>query len=47
MHDFFYPESIAVFGVSDRPSNLAKEMVANLVRFGFKGKVFPIGGHPA
>ncbi len=46
MHAFFYPESIAVFGVSDRPSNLAKEMVANLVRFGFKGEVFPIGSHP-
>ena len=45
MRHFFYPESIAVFGVSDRPSNLAKSIVCNLFRFGFRGDVFPIGNH--
>jgi acetyltransferase len=45
MRHFFYPESIAVFGVSDRPSNLARSIVANLLRFGFRGDVFPIGNH--
>ncbi|MGD0230408.1 MAG: acetate--CoA ligase family protein [Syntrophorhabdales bacterium] len=45
MRHFFYPESIAVFGVSDRPSNLAKSIVGNLFRFGFRGDVFPIGNH--
>jgi len=45
MRHFFYPEGIAVFGVSDRPSNLAKDIVSNLVRFGFRGDVFPIGSH--
>jgi acetyltransferase len=45
MRHFFYPESIAVFGVSDRPSNLAKSIVGNLFRFGFRGGVFPIGNH--
>ena len=45
MRHFFYPESIAVFGVSDGPSNLAKSIVGNLLRFGFRGDVFPIGNH--
>ena len=45
MHHLFYPESIAVFGVSDRPSNLASRIVGNLFRFGFRGDVFPLGSH--
>lgn len=45
MRSFFYPENIAVFGVSDRPSNFGKIIVGNLVRSGFRGGVFPIGGH--
>jgi acetyltransferase len=45
MRHFFYPESIAVFGVSDRPSNLAKSIVGNLFLFGFRGDVFPMGSH--
>lgn len=43
MEKFFYPESIAVFGVSDMPSNLARIIVENLVRFGFRGDVYPMG----
>lgn len=43
MEKFFYPESIAVFGVSDTPSNLARVIVENLVRFGFHGEVYPVG----
>ncbi|OPY69350.1 MAG: succinyl-CoA synthetase subunit alpha [Syntrophorhabdaceae bacterium PtaU1.Bin034] len=45
MHTFFYPDSIAVFGVSDRPSNLAGRIIGNLSRFGFQGKVYPVGKH--
>jgi acetyltransferase len=45
MRHFFYPESIAVFGVSDRPSNLAKSIVGNLFSFGFRGDVFPMGSY--
>jgi len=37
MRKFFYPESIAVFGVSDRPSNLARSIVVNLHCLGFRG----------
>ncbi|MBP1748612.1 MAG: CoA-binding domain protein [Deltaproteobacteria bacterium] len=43
MEKFFYPESIAVFGVSDTPSNLARVIVENLARFGFRGDVYPVG----
>lgn len=43
MDKFFYPRSIAVFGVSDTPSNLARVIVENLARFGFRGDVYPVG----
>ncbi len=43
MEKFFYPESIAVFGVSEAQSNLARVIVENLVRFGFRGDVYPVG----
>ncbi len=43
MKKFFYPESVAVFGVSDSQTNLARVIVQNLIRSGFKGAVYPIG----
>lgn len=43
MEKFFYPESIAVFGVSETKSNLARVIVENLVRFGFRGEIYPVG----
>lgn len=43
MKAFFHPESIAVFGVSESPSNLARVIVENLVRFGFRGDIYPVG----
>ena len=43
MKQFFYPESIAIFGVSDKPSNIGRVIVENLVRFGFQGHIYPIG----
>ena len=43
MKQFFQPKSIAVFGISDTPDNLARIIVENLDRFGFTGKVFPVG----
>ncbi len=43
MKKFFYPESIAVFGVSEAQSNLARVIVENLVRFGFRGDIYPVG----
>ena len=43
MKGFLYPESVAVFGVSDVPSNLGKVIIGNLERFGYAGKVYPVG----
>ena len=43
MAKFFYPDSILVFGVSDGPANLGKEVIKNLNRFGFAGQIFGLG----
>ncbi|MEW6660373.1 MAG: acetate--CoA ligase family protein [Thermodesulfobacteriota bacterium] len=43
MHRFFYPQSVAVVGVSDNPVNLAQGIVANLLKFGYQGRIFPVG----
>ncbi|MBI4796762.1 MAG: acetate--CoA ligase family protein [Deltaproteobacteria bacterium] len=43
MEKFFNPQSVAVVGVSDNPVNLAQGIVANLLKFGFQGKILPVG----
>ena len=43
MERIFYPRSIVVIGVSDRPDNLGKNIVANLLEFGYKGKIYAFG----
>ncbi len=43
MEKFFNPRSVAVVGVSDNPANLAQGIVVNLLKFGFRGKIFPVG----
>ena len=43
MKPFFYPTSIAVFGVADNPMNLAKNIVFNCLAMGFEGEIFPVG----
>lgn len=43
MRGFFYPESVAVVGVSSSPTNLGQIIINNLVNFGFKGKIYPVG----
>ncbi len=43
MRNFFYPDSIAVFGVSADSKNLGRIIIENLVHFGYKGNVYPIG----
>jgi acetate---CoA ligase (ADP-forming) len=43
MREFFYPDSIAVFGVAANPLNLGKNIVANCVEKGFQGEIFPVG----
>ncbi len=43
MKQFFYPESVAVVGVSERPDNLGQNIVNNLVQYRFQGKILPVG----
>lgn len=47
MKGFFEAQSVAVIGVSARPGNLAKNIVANLKTFNYQGEVYyvsPTGG---
>ena len=39
---FFWPESIAVVGASNNPLRLNYSLVANLVKLGFKGRIYPV-----
>jgi acetate---CoA ligase (ADP-forming) len=43
MRDFFYSTNVAVIGVSARPENLGRNIVANLVEYGFNGVVHAVG----
>ena len=43
MREIFYPTSIAVIGVSSKPDNLGRNIVGNLVEYGFDGIVYAVG----
>ena len=43
MREIFYPSSVAVIGVSSKPDNLGRNIVANLVNYGFDGIVYAVG----
>jgi len=42
-NNFFYPENIAVIGVSPGKHNLAKNIVANLLAFDYRGEILSVG----
>lgn len=39
---FFYPKSIAIVGASSKQSSLSYELINNIIKFGYQGKVFPV-----
>jgi len=43
MREIFYPNSAAVIGVSAKPDNLGRNIVSNLIEFGFAGSVYAVG----
>ena len=45
MDRIFYPESLVVIGASDKPDNLAANIIANLHRFGYSGDIHAVGLH--
>lgn len=44
METMFFPGSVAIFGVSDAPTNLARTIVENMDRFKFSGTIYLVGG---
>ena len=43
MREIFYPNSVAVVGVSSNPDNLGRNIVLNMIDFGFDGIVYAVG----
>ncbi len=43
MDKIFYPEHIAVIGVSERPDNLAASIIRNTLDFGYRGAIHAVG----
>lgn len=43
MNKIFYPDSVVVIGVSERPDNLAANIIRNMLRFGYSGDVYAVG----
>jgi acyl-CoA synthetase (NDP forming) len=46
MHRIFYPQSIVVIGVSEKPDNLARGIIRNLLTFGYRGDLYAVGRQP-
>ncbi|MBW1923155.1 MAG: CoA-binding protein [Deltaproteobacteria bacterium] len=46
MRAFFYPAAVAVFGVSEEPRNLARNIIHNCRSMGFEGDLYPVGKKP-
>lgn len=43
MRELFYPNSVAVIGVSSSPENIARGIVFNLTQFDFQGIIYEVG----
>ncbi len=43
MDPLFNPRSVAVVGVSESKDNLGRNIIKNLVNFGYQGKIYPVG----
>lgn len=42
LDSIFRPQSVAVVGASNKPGNIGREIVHNLIEFEFQGPVFPV-----
>ena len=43
MKRIFYPNSIVVIGVSEKPDNLARNIISNLKSFQYRGELYAVG----
>jgi acetyl coenzyme A synthetase (ADP forming)-like protein len=41
------PRSVAVVGAGRSPANMGRQVLRNLVRFGFRGRIYPVNPHAA
>ena len=42
LHSFFYPESVAIVGASRSPHSINFNLVLNLVKLKFPGKIYAV-----
>lgn len=42
---FFDPQSVAVIGASDRPGSVGRQVLANLLEGGYRGRILPVNPH--
>lgn len=42
MHKLFYPESIVIIGLSSKPTNIPRLTLENLLRWGYRGRIFGV-----
>ena len=42
MEQLFYPESIAIIGLSSKPTNIPRLTLENLLRWGYRGRLFGV-----
>ncbi|MFH1663768.1 MAG: CoA-binding protein [archaeon] len=45
MDYFFYPETVAVIGASEEKNKTGHVILKNMIKAGFKGKIFPVNPH--
>ncbi len=43
MDKFFYPQTVAIIGVSENPANLGRGILHNMLQCGYRGKMYPVG----
>ncbi|MCB2173928.1 CoA-binding protein, partial [bacterium] len=47
METFFYPDSIVIFGLSSKDKNVSRLILANLIRWGYRGRIFGVNPRSA
>ncbi|MFH1630059.1 MAG: CoA-binding protein, partial [Pseudomonadota bacterium] len=45
MKNFMEPESVALIGISRKSGPGSFNLMENMIRFGFSGKIFPVNPH--
>jgi acetyltransferase len=46
LHRFLYPESVTVVGASRNPARIGHNLLGNLIRLGYTGRIYPVHPEP-